>query len=181
MNKDYKKAEAQLTKEMDKQIRIIYPACAIVLWQQYGWRGTRITNRFITSSQIWHECADYGDEKSMLQMLEDETGVDLQLNGCPDWHTLQYVDWRAWDGKQITLPEITYMRQMQKQWVALELLACICLTMHRDEHWGTDRIGKFIGLVDRLRKEIGDRPDTFSEMLEEVTGITTEDMWGRKV
>lgn len=178
MNKDYKKAEAQLTKEMDKQIRIIYPACAIVLWQQYGWRETRIMRRFITSNEVWGECAGYGEEKSMLQMLEDETGIDLRLTGCPDWHQLQYLDGRAWDGTPITLPQAIYMRQQQKKWLPLLLLACMCLTLYRDEHWGAVRIGRFVGHVDQLRQEVGESQDRFSEMLKEVTGFETGEMWG---
>lgn len=176
--KSLKKAEQALQKEMNKQIEIIYPACAVVWWQEYGWRALRINRRFETSSRIWTECADYGAEKSMLQMLEEETGIDLQLSGYRDWHELQYVDGRAWDGKPLTLPQAIYMRQMQKTWVAPLILAGICLTLYRDEHWGAERIGRFISLVDQLREEIGERPDEFCKLMEDVTG--TEILWEDK-
>ena len=169
--KQLKHAEQALSKEMNKQIEIIYPACAVVWYRDYGWRALRINRRFETSSKIWHECADYGPEKSMLQMLEEETGIDLQLTGYRDWHDLQYVDGRAWDGQLVTLPEAIYMRQMQKTWIAPLLLACICLTLYRDEHWGAERISRFISLVDALRQEIGERPDDFEELMAEVTGM----------
>ena len=107
----------------------------------------------------------------MLQMLEEETGIDLQLSGYRDWHDLQYVDSRAWDGQPITLPAAVRMREMQKTWIAPLLLACICLTLYRDEHWGAERISRFIGLVDALRQEIGERPDDFEELMTEVTGM----------
>ena len=177
--KQLKKADLQLGKEMNKQIEIIYPACAIVLWRDYGWRHLRITRRFETSNQVWQECANFGEEKSMLQMLEDETGIDLQLNGCDDWHKLAYMDGRAWDGKPVTLPQAIYMRQMQKKWLAPLLLACMCLTLYRDEHWGAVRIGRFIALVDALRQEVGENPEKMSELMYEVTGQKSGEMWGQ--
>lgn len=70
-----KKARQDLSREMDKQIDILYAASAVVWWVEYGWRTTRIMRRFQTSTEIWTECADYGVSKSMLQMLEEETGL----------------------------------------------------------------------------------------------------------
>ena len=170
-----KRAEAQLKKELDKQIDIIYPACALVWWDDYGWRGTRIKRRYDKAMEIWNECADYGVEKSMLQMLEEETGIDLQLQGCPDWHEKQYLNYAAWDGKGVTLPQAVYMRQQQIRWVAPLLMACICLTLHWVEHWGPDRIAVFVGKVDALRAQIGEKPDEFRAMLESKTDLTIAD------
>ena len=44
-----KKARQDLSREMDKQIDILYAASAVVWWAEYGWRTTRIMRRFQTS------------------------------------------------------------------------------------------------------------------------------------
>ena len=147
-----KKADYDLQRELKRQIDIIYPASVIVWWKEYGWRKLRIMRRLATSQQVWTECADYGIEKSMLQMLEEETGIEMTLSGIEgSWHTLAYMDGAAWDGRPLTLPQTIYMRQQQKKWIAPMLLACMCLSLYRDEKWGPERIGKFIGYVDDLR------------------------------
>lgn len=173
-----KKAQMELGKEQLKQIDIIYPACAIVWWKEYGWRDIRIGRRFNTSQVVWNECARYGIEKSILEMLEEETGVDMQLSGVDDWHRLAYFCKDKWDGKPLTTPQTIYMHQQQKKWIAPMLLACICISLHRDERWGAERIGKFIGQVDALRMELGENREKFAERMYEVTGYHPGDIFG---
>ena len=172
-----KKARKELGKEQIKQIDIIYPACFIIWWQEYGWRELRIMRRFQTTREVWDECGDYGIEKSILEMLEEETGVDMQLSGVDDWHNLAYFSKDKWDGKPLTLPQTIYMHQQQRKWIAPMLLACICISLHRDEGWGGDRIAKFISQVDALRMELGERPDLFSQRMHEITGRYAEEIF----
>ncbi len=175
-NSALKKAEKELGKEQIKQIDIIYPACAIVWYRDYGWRKTRIGRRFVTTQEVWDECAKYGIEKSILEMLEEETGVDMQLTGCKDWHEFAYFCKNKWDGKPLTMPQTIYMHQQQKKWIAPMLLACICISLYRDERWGADRLIRFVGKIDELRQELGEEPERYAQMMKEVTGIEPEEV-----
>lgn len=174
-----KKVEMELNREMAKQIEILYAASSVIWWRDYGWRSTRIMRRFDTTTKVWGECADHGIYKSMLQMLEEETGIEMQLSGYDrSYHEFSYLDGDAWDGKFLTLSQTIYMLQQQKKWLAPLILACICLSLHRDEHWGADRIAKFISQVDKMRQEYGERPDRFRKLMEEVTDLPVDQILG---
>ncbi|MBR3360892.1 MAG: hypothetical protein IKG39_06110 [Lachnospiraceae bacterium] len=174
-----KKARQDLSREMDRQIDILYAASAVVWWVEYGWRTTRIMRRFQTSTEIWTECADYGVSKSMFQMLEEETGIEMSLSGYDrSYHEFSYLDGDAWDGKLLTLEQTVYMHQQQKKWLAPLILASICLSLHRDDHWGAERIAKFISQVDKMRQEYGERPDRFRKLMEEVTDLPVDQILG---
>ena len=170
------KAVGKLQKELKKQISIIFPAAAVVLWQQFGWRKVRIMRRFATAQEIAHECGRYGPAKSMLQMLEDETGIELQLEGYQSYHDFQYLDSEKWDGKGLTRPQMIAMYGKMAKWTAPQLLAGLCLALYRDEGFSTVRLGRFIQGVDALRKGLGENPDAYRKMLEETTDIDPKDL-----
>ena len=167
-----KKIEQELNKEMMKQIHILYAASSVIWWREYGWRSTRIMRRFQTTTEIWGECADHGIYKSMLQMLEEETGIEMSLSGYDrSYHEFSYLDGDAWDGKLLTLEQTVYMHQQQKKWLAPLILASICLSLHRDEHWGAERIARFIGQVDALRQQYGEDPKKYRALMQEKTDL----------
>ena len=132
--------------------------------------------RFATTREVWIECGDYGTHKSIFEMLEEETGVDLQLTGCEDWHTLSYFSEDAWDGKMLTIPQAIYMRQQQRKWIAPMLLACICISLYRDEHWGAERLAAFIGKINQLRQQLGEDPENYAELMFQITGKRREEL-----
>lgn len=178
MNNRLRKAMKECSREMTTQIDIIYPAAAIVWYQEYGWRELRILRRFVTSSDVWEECASHGTSKSMLQMLEEETGIEMQLSGYDkSYHDFVYLDGSKWSGNIPTVPQAIYMFQMEKKWLAPLLLSCLCITLHRDEGWGADRLGRFISHVDALRQEWGRDTDLYKTKLKEITGIPVEKIW----
>lgn len=177
MGKALKNANKDLNQEMVKQTTIIYSSAIIILWKDYGWRKTRIMRRFQTSKEIFDECAAYGTSKSMMQMLEDETGIEIRMNGCDkSFHDLAYLDADKWDGKMPTAAQAVYIKQRMKPWIAPQLLSCLCLTMHRDEKYGPQRIAEFIHKVDEYRIEHGEDVKHYEEALKEITGIDIEEI-----
>lgn len=177
----YKKATQTLTRELHKQIDIMYAASAVVWWREYGWRSTRILRRFEKTTKIWDECNGWGAKKSMLQMLEEETGIEMRLSGYDrSYHEFSYLDGDAWDGKMLNNAQLIYMHQQQVKWLAPLVLACICLMLHRDEHWGPERIAKFIGYVDAMRQELGENPEKYRQLMREVTDVPEDRMWGKR-
>lgn len=178
IHKQIREAQKAIQKELNKQLDIIYPAAAIVLWRS-GWRTLRIMRRFVTTMEIWGECHQYGPAKSMLQMLEEETGIELSLSGFEkSYHEIDYLDGSRWDGHTPSPYELLYMYQQQKRWMPPLILASFCLSLHRDEHYGLERIARFIAKVDQLRSETGEDPAEYNRIMEAETGITHAMIWG---
>lgn len=176
-SKALKKAELELGKEQLKQIDIIYPVCAIVWWTEYGWKETRIMRRFVTSQEVWFEEDAPGKNRSIFQKLEDETGIEIALDGCKSYHEYMYFDEKADNGGKWSEAKEIYLRQQQKKWVAPMILASICISLHRDDGWGFERLSAFMVKVDALRREYGENPKTYYERLLEITGINWRTMW----
>lgn len=172
-----KKAEKELGKEQLKQLDIIYPACAIVWWTVYNWRETRIMRRFLTSQEVWFEEDEGGRNLSIFQKLENETGIEMSLDGLKSYHEYAYFDDKVSCGKGWSEAKEIYLRQQQKKWVAPMILASICISLHRDEGWGYERLSAFVQKVDAVRKELGQDETAYYKKLLEVTGINWRSMW----
>lgn len=56
----------------------VYAAIALALYKK-GWRHKRINDLFVESEHIWSEFVASGDEKTMVQLCEEKTGI-LLLN-----------------------------------------------------------------------------------------------------
>ena len=179
IQKQLRDTKRSLQKELNKQLDIIYSASAIILWRN-GWRTLRIMRRFVTTMEIWTECQHYGPAKSMLQMLEEETGIELSLSGFDkSYHEIDYLDGSKWDGHTPTPYELIYMYQQERKWMPPLILASFCLSLHRDDHFGSERIERFISQVDALRSELGEDPDAYNRVMETETGITRAMIWGQ--
>lgn len=179
MGSALKKADKALQDELNKQLGIIYPSAIIVLWNDYGWRKLRISRRLLTSQQLWEECAAHGTDKSMMQMLEDETGIEIRMTGCDNsFHEFSYLDGTKWDGRIPTPAEAVYIKHRMLKWIAPQIMACLCLTMYRDEHMSIPKIAELINKVDAFRNEHGNNPKEYTRMMQELTGLTEKDIRG---
>lgn len=56
----------------------VYAAIALALYDR-GWRHKRINRLFVESQHIWQDYIATGEEKSMVQICEEKTGI-LLLN-----------------------------------------------------------------------------------------------------
>lgn len=177
-NKALLKACKKLDKELNKQVDIIYAASVIVLWREFGWRKQRIMRRFATSNVVACECADHGLDKSMMQMLEEETGIEMQLSGYDkSYRDLPYLYHEH--GTPIEIPsdaQLLYVKQQEMKWLAPMVLAGLCLALYRDEHFGAERLGRFISGVDELRRTYGEKPKRYMELMEQTTNLKREDL-----
>lgn len=169
--RELQKANNALKAETHKQVDIFYCAAGVVLWN-YGWRLLRIKRRFLTSMKTWDECANYNQTKSMLQMFEEETGIELTISGFDkSYHDYAFLDGTKWNGKPLAYPQLIQMKRMKKDWVGLMIFACLCLSLHRDEGFGYDRIVRFINDVDEIRRKFGDNDvEPYKKLFFETTG-----------
>lgn len=169
--RELQKANKALREETHKQVDIFYCAAGVVLWN-HGWRLLRIRRRFSTSMKAWDECGDYGQSKSMLQMFEEETGIELTVSGYDkSYHDYAFLDGTKWNGKPLPYPQLIQTKRMKKDWVGLMVFACICLSLHRDEGYGYERIVRFINEVDEIRRKLGDKDtEPYKKLFFETTG-----------
>jgi hypothetical protein len=180
-DKALNKALTSLNKEADRQCRIMYPAAVLALWNEFGWRHDRITKRLCICDKVAGECIEHGTEKSMLDMLEEETGIEMTIYGYDkSFHEIPYLSKDAWDGKPPTRQELLYIRTRQRKWLGPLILANLCLGLHRSDGFGPERIQRFIEAVDVYRMKFGNNVKEYAREMERVTGISGKMLFERK-
>ena len=148
-----KKVEKDMEKEMHRQIHIYYSAASLALHRHDGWGKARIAEMYSATQNAWNECAK-DNTRSMVQMLEDETGIELRNEHGKSWHDLCFLNnahpanRRTWTRGQFLL-----MRQEQLKWVGTNTFACILLAMHRRYGFGIYRLSKLVEWVIEIREE----------------------------
>lgn len=171
-----RKANQKTDKELTHQIDIVYSIVAIVMWRDYGWKRLRITRLFEETQEVWNECADAGVEKSMLTMLEEETGIEIRMPNMKSFHEYAYLDNDAWNKKPPTQMQVLYIRQQQIKWIPAMLIANICLALYRKEKWGAERISRFVSLFEELKAEYGANKKAYYDLLEQVTDFSRNEI-----
>lgn len=161
---------AKANKELDKaymdQSRIVFTTAAHVFWHEYGWRKNRIEKVFAQSNEVYKECADYGLEKSMIQMLDEETGIEIGIPGKKSYKELSYLNGDFWDGRPPTKMQVLYIRKQQAEWCAPTMIACIALALHRKDGWGSERIARFVTSVQEIMYRLGNKPKNYDQLLD---------------
>lgn len=85
-------AEMALQKEMEKQVDMIYSAMAIAFKRYWNWGALRIRRLMDKTQETWDECGST-NELSMLEMLENETGIEIRNHELgKSWHDLAYLN-----------------------------------------------------------------------------------------
>ena len=165
-----KKAEMELEKETKKQVDLIYSAAGIAFRRYWDWGALRIRRLFDLTVEVWHECGQT-NEISMLQMLEDETGIEIKI---PDtdksWHELAYMNSKI-NVERMSRAQWIYMRQRQKQWVGAQAMACMFLALHRKYGFGPERLLRLMSQVDEIRNEFNYDRKLLTEACEREAGV----------
>lgn len=171
-----RKANRELEAELEKQCNLIFPAVILVLWEM-GWRRKRIQRRLNETLKATQECAMHGVHKSMLEMLEEETGIEIDLEGYGvSYHDLKFLSFGAWDGRPPTRQQVLYMRQRQKKWIAPILMAAVGISLHRVDRFGYVRLCRVFEGIDKYRiKFNGNQKIALAEM-EARTTFTRKDI-----
>lgn len=159
--------------EMLKQVDIIYSSVAIAFARYWRWGPLRIRRLFDVTQAAWDECGATND-RSMLQMLEDETGIDLKMAEYPDKsrHDVAYLTTEiAMDPRRMTRPQWIYMRQQQKKWIGAQLLACMLLVLHRKYGSGEERMVRLLEQINDIRDEFSWNRKALIKACKEEAGV----------
>ena len=73
----YQKAIDAFHAESKKQCTMLFAAASLALNRYWGMKQLAIIRVLRVAKDAWNECAQ-DDDLSMVQMCEDETGIELQ-------------------------------------------------------------------------------------------------------
>lgn len=174
----YQQSTAALEREGRKQCFIIYGASAIALYRHWNKKKLAITRLFDITSAVWQDCAAT-NLHSMIEMCENETGIEVQNGEGKSWRDLPYLN-ATLNQYQMTNAQWVYMRQQQIKWIAPQVVSCIMIALHRKYRFGFERCGRFYQQVDEIRAEYGNDPDRIREECRKLTGIDVADSTTKK-
>ena len=138
--KELLKIERQNDEYLIEQAKLIYASTAIALKRAYNWEKHGIVKLMDMTREVWNECAAT-NERSMIQMLDEETGVELQNGDGKSWKDLAFLNARIETG-HMTVPQWIYMRNQQRKWIPAQVTACILLALKRKCGFDEDKIAE---------------------------------------
>ena len=149
----YQKANAELEVEGRKQCMLLYSATALALRRHWGKGKQAILSLFEITGSVWRSCAET-NLHSMIEMCEQETGIEIQNGNGKSWKDLPYLNGTL-NTKPMTNAQWAYMRQRQKQWIAAQVTACILIALHRKYGFGFDRCARIYAQIQEIEAEYG--------------------------
>lgn len=165
------KATRDIQIEGEKQVRIVYSAAAIALHRYHGWGQKRILQLIEETKTIWNDCAR-DPNTSMLMMLENETGIEIQARGVDkSYHDLDFLNGTPADARPMKPAEFLYMRKRQLPWINPQITAALLLALNRLHGWSGVRDGRLLRQKDEVEAEYKWNPARLVETCRAATGI----------
>lgn len=163
MEKLIRKAEKDLNLEASKQLDLVSTSMIIALYRYWNYRTDRISKILFTQESVWNDCgAD--NTLSMLKLCDEECDIELTNYEGVSYRDVIYLNAEIDTGKPLSDAQWLVMRQNQKKWVKAQMLACMCVAMHRAEGWGFKRLSELMLKMDDIQAEYNDDPDKLSDV-----------------
>ena len=166
----YRKTEKRIIQEQRRQLKMINCAAFTALFEM-GWDADRIVERFNDTTDIYHELRDTG--KTAFELLEDETEIELMLDGEKGWRELDFFNH---SGRTVTIPQYIYTLNHRERFIIPQILATLLIAIHRIDHYDYDQLSNVITAIDNIRKECGQDLKAYVERMK-TTGYTPA-LWG---
>ncbi len=175
-----RKADAEMHNECRRQVMLVYGAAAVALKNKWRFGQQKILDVFDSTDDVWHECGN-DNKVSMLQLLEDETGIEIKLtNSSASWHDLDFLNGDIGRYEQITKAQYIFMRKRQTKWLGAIIQACLYLALYRDYGFGVVKLRNLMNEIDRIRAEVNDKENRIISCCRSVTGINVVDRFNNK-
>ena len=168
----YQKACAKIEEEGRKQCFLLYGAAGIALYRYWGLRTVAISRLFEITGEVWRTCAN-DNMKSMIEMCEEETGIEIQCGNGKSWRDLPYLN-ATLDTMHMSNAQWIYMRQQQVKWIAPQVMGCILVALHRKYGFGFDRCSRIYNQIKDIEAEYKDDPKQVKAACLELTGVNVE-------
>lgn len=172
--KSVQKLDMQLEQEAKKQTGIIYSAACMALFKEWGWKKKRLESLFEYINAGIEECAGHLTKKSILNMLEEETGIELNLaeNG-KSFHDIDYLNGNLgmYQIEKLNYAQIMTMRIGQIKWLPAITQATLFLALHRKSGFGAERIQRLLNQIFEIERDFNSDMKTMVNACTELTGI----------
>lgn len=164
----------KLNTEADRQMAIIFPATAIALHNYFNWGTLKLEHFFDEANNTFNECGAGGLEVSIIQMLYEETGIDLKIspNG-KSWKELCFLNHEIKLGTKdtFTAQQLYMMRVEQVKWIAPAVIAAEFIALYRKFRFSKNMLAKLMGYIDDVRRQYSFKAGRLSKACYEATGI----------
>lgn len=172
LNKNIEKLINKATKEMqdetEKQYIAVHSAMTIALYRFWNYRKDRIAKIYRACEQVWDECgAD--KEMSMIRKCDEECDIELTNQEGTSYRNIQWLN----DSKINEIHsdyEFLVFRQNQKKWTKAQMMASVCLSMHRAEGWGFKRLSELMIRIEDILEEYNYNPEKLCNVAHDECG-----------
>lgn len=159
------KADKALSKEVSRQYDIIVPAACLALHRHDGWKKQRLKKMIDISKGCWDECGADPD-LSILLMVENEIGIEMQNGNGVSYHDLHYLKGKSsLKLEDMTAQQYVMMRIRQREWIGTLVMGAILLAMHRKEGYGPARCARLMGQVQEIASQYNYDPKTLKHQM----------------
>lgn len=173
-------ADRELEEEIKRQEVISFAAAVLAMHRYYGWSDNQLRGMLRFCAVITASCAST-TQLSLIQMLDDETGIELQNGDGRSWQELAYLNASLKPGQQMTTSQWIYMRNRQKKWVEPQLMACILLGLHRMKGYGFTSLKRIYSQIAGIEAEYGWNKDALHAACLDATGISAVEYINQQV
>ena len=164
-------ADRELEEEVKRREVTVFSAAVLAMHRYYGWTRAQLLEMLEHCAVICKDCSST-NQLSLIQMLDEETGVELQIGDGRSWKELAYLNASLVPGTRMTTSQWIYMRKRQMKWVGPQLMACILLGLHRARGYAFRSLNRIYQQISGIEAEYGyDRNALHAACMEE-TGIS---------
>ena len=174
------KADRELEEEIKRQEVISFAAAVLAMHRYYGWTNAQLLEMLEHCAVICKDCSST-NQLSLIQMLDEETGIELQNGDEKNWQELAYLNASLKPGQQMTTSQWIYMRNRQKKWVEPQLMACILLGLHRMKGCGFTSLKRIYSQIAGIEAEYGWNKDALHAACLDATGISAVEYMNDRV
>ena len=114
----------------------------------------------------------------MIQMCEDETGIEVSNGEGKSWKEIWFLNGHIPD--RMTDAQVLYMRQQQLKWIRPQVMACLMIALHRKYGFGFERCARIYQQIDEVSAEYADDQKRIQQACLELTGIDVADVVTKK-
>jgi hypothetical protein len=174
------KADRELEEEIKRWEVISFAAAVLAMHRYYGWTMAQLLEMLEHCAVICKDCSST-NQLSLIQMLDEETGIELQNGDDRSWKELAYLNASLKPGQQMTTSQWIYMRNRQKKWVEPQLMACILLGLHRMKGYGFTSLKRIYSQIAGIEAEYGCNRDALHAACLDATGISAAEYMNDRV
>ena len=132
------RVKAEADRYLNDRMLLVFACIGIVMKHRYHWERNGIIDLYKRFFEVWTECAS-SNERSMVQMLDEETGVEVQIGDGKSWRDMPYLN-ASIRYKPRSKAEWIYMRTRMLKWIPGQITACMLLALHRKCGFDSDQI-----------------------------------------